>query len=94
MMQKKRYLNLGVCPSCASGRVAVRNTEKPYRKIQCLVCKKCWRTVEVIMAEKDWLHEFIRHLLISGKLENYVGLPHLLENLPHLYARPIDDDRP
>lgn len=66
---KREFFNLGSCPFCGSTRVHVRETRRPYRYCKCKFCKNTWKTLEVIVSEKDWLVKVICFLAPNMKID-------------------------
>lgn len=61
----RRLFGLGVCPSCGSGRISVRRTVKPYRRVKCRVCGHQWDTIELIIGQ-HWLIKLLDEALRQG----------------------------
>jgi len=74
---RKQYFNLGVCIACGSGRLKVTSSRKPFRYVRCEVCKKSWKTLEIVLS-KNWLPEALADLLADGLL---VGYEHILSEI-------------
>jgi len=95
---RRTYFNVGNCPMCGSGRVEVRSTRKPFRHLRCKICKKSWKTLEIVMG-KNWVCEVLADLLDAGQLS---GHEHLLpeigaicnHSLAYLYRRRLAQHGP
>lgn len=69
-MKEHHYFNLGLCPSCGSGRIRVTTTQKPRRRYKCLVCENTWGCLEVVET-KGWLSGVLEILLSQGRFSEY-----------------------
>ncbi len=67
----RHHFQLGLCPACASGRVKVTSTSRPYRHLRCLVCDYRWKTLEVIISDPHWLPGVLVGLLQRGELAGF-----------------------
>lgn len=77
-MKTRRFLNIGACPECGSGRISVVSTSKPRRRHKCRVCGATWGTLELIESPQ-MIPALISHLLQEGAFRDREDL------LPYLY---------
>ena len=75
----RHFFQIGVCPSCGSGLVKVTSTTRPYRHHACSVCQYRWKTLEIVVSDKNWLPGVLIELLQRGELTGYNGvLPEII----------------